>query len=267
MNHSYTIKNGDDEEQIVKHTDYSHFFKEHPHYAIHSKEIKKWFRENQMRFASQDGNSIITVKKNSITAHTQNGKPDIQAMLDLAQANGWQSIKLPKWIGKGDKAFRSALWLEASKRGLEVQGYQPTQLEQQALQGAMAKENDTPLRFEPKQRQPENEQDQLLQGHSLTLEDAHKKIMSIYAEFMPMDSPAYNDIEKSVESNLADLYSKGKSVNPQTLPEMKEQIANVAMPKARQEFHQAAHQEQQKTQTAQVAQEKQHNQHKEVPVL
>ncbi|MBR2250865.1 MAG: hypothetical protein IJ881_00280 [Neisseriaceae bacterium] len=242
--------------------DYTQFFSKNPQYAVHSKEVKKLFRNNVVRFSSQDGNSVITVKKNSITATSKNGEPDIKAMLDLAEANGWQSIKLPKMLGRGSREFRNAIWQEATRRGIEVQGYQPTKLEQQALQASINKENQQPLKIVPTNQEskettglPEsNATDKLLMTNSLTIEDAHKKIMSIYSEFVPADSPAYTEIEQIVERSLSDIYSAGKSVNAQQLSQVKETFA-PKMSQARQGFHQAAAAEQQKTQTA----ERQHN--------
>ena len=238
---TYTIENADltQETGVIKTSsgnlkastvDYTLFFKKHPHYAVNSREVKKWVRSNQMRFVSQDGNSQITVKKNSITAQTQNGKPDIAAMLDLAQANGWKSIKLPKVFGRGSKEFRHAVWLEASKRGLEVQGYKPDALEKQALAAAIQKEQDKPLEFVPKDGsniQPENSNDISLMNHSLSQEDAHKKMMSVLSEFAPADSPAYNDIEKAVERGLADIYGSGRSIKANQLPQIKDTLNNM----------------------------------------
>ena len=270
---TYTIENADltqetgkvkvsDSQANAVETDYTPFFKKHPHYAVHSQEVKKWFRDNQMRFVSQDGNSVITVKKNSITAQSKNGEPDIAAMLDLAQANGWTSIKLPKVLGRGNQEFRYAVWLEASRCGLKVQGYKPTKLEQQALTAAIDKEKETPLQFVPKdtktqQGLPEsNQTDQILMNNSLSLEDAHKKIMSVCAEFAPLDSPAYNDMERAVERGLADIYNSGRSVKANQLPQVKDTLTNK-MPQVRQDFHQAAIAEQKKTQADNLQQNKQ----------
>ena len=240
--------------------DYSPFFKKYPHYAVNSREVKKWFRDNQMRFVSQDGNSVITVKNNSITAKTQNGEPDIAAMLDLAQANGWKSIKLPKVLGRGSKEFRHAIWLEASLRGLEVQGYKPDKLERQALAAAIAKEQDKPLEIVPngKGSLPENTTDQMLMNKTLSQEDAHKKVMSVLSEFVPMDSPAYNDVEQVVEKHLANIYTANKSMKGSQLPQVKDTLTNK-MPQVRQDFHKAAAAEQQKTQTANLQQNRQQN--------
>ena len=265
---SGSLKWKKDKENPVTNADYTQFFSKNPHYAIHtSKEVKKMFGDTVMRFASQDGNSVITVSKNSITAKTQNGEPDIKAMLDLAEAQGWKSIKLPKMRSRGSREFRSALWQEARLRGLEVQGYEPTKLEEQALQAAINKEKETPLQFVPKeqdkpsteQRLPEtavgssqNSNEKMLMANSLAIADAHKKIMCVYAEFVPVDSPAYNDIEQCVEQHLSKLYNAGKSVTGNDLHKFNQLKENFAgkMPQARQDFHQAAMIEQHKVQTA-----------------
>ncbi|GAB3742122.1 hypothetical protein GCM10028794_28280 [Silanimonas algicola] len=46
---------------------------------------------------------------------------DISALVDVAEARGWSSIKLT-----GTEEFRRAMWLEASLRGMDVRGFTPT---------------------------------------------------------------------------------------------------------------------------------------------
>lgn len=44
----------------------------------------------------------------------------VSAMLDLAQARGWQSVKL-----RGTDSFRREAWVQAQVRGMQTEGYQP----------------------------------------------------------------------------------------------------------------------------------------------
>ena len=52
----------------------------------------------------------------------------ISDMVSVAQHRQWESLQV-----RGSVEFRRGAWLEASARGLEVQGYQPTELDRQTL--------------------------------------------------------------------------------------------------------------------------------------
>jgi hypothetical protein len=52
----------------------------------------------------------------------------IRDMVSVAQHRQWESLQV-----RGSVEFRREAWLEAGSRGLEVQGYQPTELDRQTL--------------------------------------------------------------------------------------------------------------------------------------
>jgi hypothetical protein len=52
----------------------------------------------------------------------------IRDMVSVAQHRGWDALHV-----RGSAEFRLEAWLEAGARGIEVQGYQPTDLDRQAL--------------------------------------------------------------------------------------------------------------------------------------
>jgi len=52
----------------------------------------------------------------------------IRDMVSVAQHRHWESLQVRGWA-----EFRREAWLEASARGMEVQGYQPTELDRQTL--------------------------------------------------------------------------------------------------------------------------------------
>jgi Large polyvalent protein-associated domain 7 len=52
----------------------------------------------------------------------------IRDMVSVAQHRQWESLQV-----RGSVEFRREAWLEAGARGLEVQGYQPTELDRQTL--------------------------------------------------------------------------------------------------------------------------------------
>ena len=56
---------------------------------------------------------------------TEHDDPDVaKSMVDLAAVRGWTSIKV-----KGTDEFKQQVWLAASLRGLDVQGYRPSKLD------------------------------------------------------------------------------------------------------------------------------------------
>ena len=53
----------------------------------------------------------------------------VSAMLDLAQARGWQSVKL-----RGTDSFMREAWVQAQVRGMQTEGYQPKATDVQEAQ-------------------------------------------------------------------------------------------------------------------------------------
>ena len=53
----------------------------------------------------------------------------VSAMLDLAQARGWQSVKL-----SGTDSFKREAWVQAQVRGMQTEGYQPKATDMQEAQ-------------------------------------------------------------------------------------------------------------------------------------
>lgn len=69
-----------------------------------------------------------------LTADKEFDSEAIKAMVDIAEARGWSSLTV-----KGTPEFRRAVWTEAANRGLGVQGYKPTDAEQQRMDRALEK--------------------------------------------------------------------------------------------------------------------------------
>ena len=93
--------------------------------------------------------------------------------------------------------------------------------------------------------------------HTLTQEEAQTQMMSVYAEFIPMDSEAYKDAEKRVEQQVATHYKQGKTLTPQDIQQVRENFTQK-MPQVRQDYHQAAAKQQTQStqQTQQPSQDK-----------
>ena len=65
----------------------------------------------------------------------------IRDMVSVAQHRQWEALHV-----RGSAEFRREAWLEAGARGIEVQGYQPTDLDRQALSDRQNAWNRTQLR-------------------------------------------------------------------------------------------------------------------------
>ena len=75
--------------------------------------------------------------------------------------------------------------------------------------------------------------------HTLTQEEAQTQMMSVFAEFAPIDSPAYKDIEQRVERQVTEHYKQGKVLTQQDIQQVRENTAKT-MPQVRQDYYQAA---------------------------
>ncbi|MBL4753698.1 MAG: hypothetical protein JKY52_08935 [Flavobacteriales bacterium] len=85
---------------------------------------------------SNDPDKIVfTEKKNTLIAKETNPSI-IRSMLEVAESKGWESITV-----KGTKEFKRDTWLEAKTRGLDVNGYEPTEQDERKLTALLDKQN------------------------------------------------------------------------------------------------------------------------------
>lgn len=129
-----------------------------------------YFPDRSPAFAEKDG---------KLTMRTKEINPEVvKAFVAIAEDRGWSGIKVT-----GTKEFRQAVWLEAARRGLEVNGYTPTETEkawaeQQAKQHNSVmeerdKKRDAVLDFEQKRSQndaPEKAAAMLRAGDKSTIQ-------------------------------------------------------------------------------------------------
>lgn len=102
---------------------------------------KFYFKDNNNRLAIEDrGNKLVSPEKDPRVA---------VSMAKLAEAKGWDSIKV-----KGSPEFQREVWLEASSRGVKVQGYKPTEADRAALDAR----KESRLRNTVEQGTPERQQ-------------------------------------------------------------------------------------------------------------
>ena len=86
-----------------------------------TRENQFFFRDKGNKLAFEDrGGKIVTAEKDGRVA---------SAMAQMAEAKGWSTVKV-----SGTMEFKRQLWLEASARGMKVQGYTPKDADLAALQ-------------------------------------------------------------------------------------------------------------------------------------
>jgi len=90
--------------------------------------VSTYHRKGEKYLDPKDPSALIFLDKGDSlkTARNFDGRA-IRAMIDVAEARGWHSVKLT-----GTPEFRRAAWYEAASRGLEVKGYKPTEAEIEA---------------------------------------------------------------------------------------------------------------------------------------
>lgn len=81
---------------------------------------KFYHPKNTDRVAFEDKGTRLETKSNS--------KSIAGAMVQIAEARGWDEIKV-----SGSEVFRKEVWLEAASRGMHVKGYSPTELDKAEL--------------------------------------------------------------------------------------------------------------------------------------
>jgi len=81
---------------------------------------KRYIEADQKFYYREDKNKLAFEDKGRRLA-TKHDDPEVaKAMVELAESKNWTSIKL-----KGSEEFKRTAWLEASLRGMQVEGYKP----------------------------------------------------------------------------------------------------------------------------------------------
>lgn len=110
-----------DDEEI---TDEQEYFAKLPPSVKHNYEaikVNKFLETEKVNYYDKTNPSSIAFEDRNTSLNTANSdEKTVNAMLDMAQAKGWKSIKL-----KGTEEFKHQMWLEAQLRGIETKGYKP----------------------------------------------------------------------------------------------------------------------------------------------
>jgi hypothetical protein len=162
----------------------------------------------------------------------------VRAMVDMAQAKGWEGIRI-----KGTPEFMRSTWLEASLRGIDVQGYTPAaedrkrlmqaqqqraekeQLKQPRPQQAAAKSpersGNTLEQAEPTQQQGRTPQparqaaqaaQQVQEAPTAMKREQAMNVMRSYLDTLKLDAPTVAQAMKEWGAHIDKAIAQGKAV-------------------------------------------------------
>lgn len=83
--------------------------------------LRKRFLQAENKFYYRDDEHKLAFEDKGKRLATEHNDPEIaRSMVELAAAKGWNSIKL-----KGTDEFKREVWVQAALKGMDVQGFQP----------------------------------------------------------------------------------------------------------------------------------------------
>ena len=92
--------------------------------------VRKSYLAEAGQYYFRDRNNALAFEDKGARIATRNEDPVVAAsMIELAIAKGWKELKV-----SGSESFRRSVWLEASRRGLAVRGYEPKPQDELQLQ-------------------------------------------------------------------------------------------------------------------------------------
>lgn len=92
--------------------------------------VRKRYLAEAGQYYFRDRNNALAFEDKGARIATRNEDPVVAAsMVELAIAKGWKELKV-----SGSESFRRSVWLEASRRGMAVRGYEPKPQDELQLQ-------------------------------------------------------------------------------------------------------------------------------------
>jgi hypothetical protein len=97
--------------------------------AVVPQSLAKRYLIAENKFYFRDDPNLVAFEDKGKRLSTEHNDPQVaQSMVELAQAKNWNSIKV-----KGAVEFRREVWLAASLRGIDIQGYEPRAVDKARL--------------------------------------------------------------------------------------------------------------------------------------
>ena len=103
--------------------------------------------------AGLGGRLLVEISATTLKTHSENPAL-IKDLVAIAQHNEWGTISV-----EGTEEFRRKVWIEASRQGLEVKGYEPTFEERKALEDYLAQQAPEAAPQPKQPQQPEQQQE------------------------------------------------------------------------------------------------------------
>ncbi|WP_424196599.1 LPD7 domain-containing protein (plasmid) [Ampullimonas aquatilis] len=127
-------------------------------------EDKYYFRGRENNLAFEDKGSKLA---------SNNNDPDvIKAMVDLAEAKGWTTIKV-----NGSEEFKREAWLQAQLSGIEVKGFRPKKVDIAKLNDLLQEKDLTQQKSEQSIKTNKPREKQPIDEHYSTLTTRQKEVI------------------------------------------------------------------------------------------
>ena len=146
---------------------------------------KRFIQADNKYFYREDENRLAFEDKGKRLATSHNDPEVARSMVELAEAKGWDAVKI-----NGSEAFKRTVWLQASLRGMEVNGFQPKTVDLAKLEELKAEQGkpsarthaqpqnvveQTAVRQRVAQPDPAVERDAVVDEHQRTLSGAQQQ--------------------------------------------------------------------------------------------
>ena len=154
----------------------------------------------------------IDASSDNVLKTRKNDAKTIQNMLEIAENNGWTSVKI-----KGSNEFKREEWLQASLKGLEVNGYKPTEQDKKLLEtrkerlekntNSITNDNETPKQAE--REKPIHEATGKLVAHGVApYPNSEKGSKTYYADIQTADGTTQRLWGKGIQAALQNSNSR-----------------------------------------------------------
>lgn len=138
--------------------------------------LRKRFLQAENKFYFRDEENKLAFEDKGKRLATEHNDPDIvRSMVDLAEAKGWNSLKL-----KGTDEFRREAWLQASLKGMEVNGFQARDVDRAKLADLRHEQSRTADKgLNIIEHAPERVRSNPLRDNSQDIVDEHQGTLSV----------------------------------------------------------------------------------------
>jgi hypothetical protein len=117
----------------------------------HKYYLKAAERSAEVRVFTDEKGEYLAFKDTGDRLSTRLDSPGVvRDMVAVTEHRGWQSLQV-----RGSDEFRRVVWLEASIRGIEVAGYEPTDIDRQTLEKRRNARDEGPTRGDRGSEKPE----------------------------------------------------------------------------------------------------------------